>query len=269
MHLLAVGARDRLGFEVDRHHRVGAFLGVLHQLVADFLGQGDRQDAVLETVVVKDVGEARGDDATDAEIEQGPRRVLAARPAAEILGADQDLGIAVGRLVQDEIRVLRPVRAKADFLEQPLRQPGALDRLQIDRRKDLVGVEIVDRQRRSDAGQLGKFVHVCSSSNWRLRPGRCSPMSVCGLFGIVATQSDHQEHRSTAADYAKSDEGDGEEGEGGGFGTAAAAAASRSAGGSSNSEVGVVDAPARGWRWWSADLRPSSAPGTASTRRTR
>ena len=108
--LFTVRASDHLGFEVDRHHRIGALLGVLHQLVDDLLGQRDRQDAVLEAVVVEDVGEARCDDAADAEIEQRPGRVLAARPAAEILGADQDLGVAVWRLVQDEIRVLVAVR---------------------------------------------------------------------------------------------------------------------------------------------------------------
>src|SRR3712207_8927519 len=44
----------------------------------------DRQDAVLEAVVVKNVGEAGRDDAADAEIEQGPGRVLARRAAPEI-----------------------------------------------------------------------------------------------------------------------------------------------------------------------------------------
>ena len=96
LHLFPVWAGDRLGFEVDRHHRVGAFLGVFHQFVDDLLGQRDRQNAVLETVVIKNVGEARRDDAANAKIEQGPGRMLAARPAAEILRADQDLGVAVG-----------------------------------------------------------------------------------------------------------------------------------------------------------------------------
>src|SRR5882672_1483431 len=37
MHLLAVRPRDRLGLQVDRHYRVGAFPGVFHQLVDDLL----------------------------------------------------------------------------------------------------------------------------------------------------------------------------------------------------------------------------------------
>ena len=68
-HDLAVGARDRLLVEIDRQHRIGAFLGVVHQLIDDGLRQRDRQDAVLETVVVENVGEARRDDAADAKIQ--------------------------------------------------------------------------------------------------------------------------------------------------------------------------------------------------------
>src|SRR5437773_9516753 len=123
MHLLAVWPGDGLALQINRHHRVGALLGVFHQFVHDLLRQRDRQDAVLEAIIVEDVGKARRDDATYAEIEERPRRVLAARPAAEIVGADQHLGVAIGRLVEDEIGVLRPVGAKADLLEQPLRKP--------------------------------------------------------------------------------------------------------------------------------------------------
>src|SRR5205085_11106068 len=82
-----------------------------------------------------------------------------ARPAAEIVGTDEDLGIAVRRLVQHKIRVLRSVLTKPDFLEQPVRQAGPLDRLQIDRRKDLVGIEIDDRQWRRNASHLSEFFH--------------------------------------------------------------------------------------------------------------
>ena len=71
--------------------RVGAALGIVHQLVDVFLRQHDRQDAVLEAVVEEDVGEAGRDDAADAEVLQRPGRVLARRAAAEIVAGDQDL----------------------------------------------------------------------------------------------------------------------------------------------------------------------------------
>src|SRR5215469_9257450 len=129
MDFFAIRARDRLGLQVDGHDRVRALLGIFHQLFDDLLRQRDRQDAVLEAVVVKDVGKGGRDDTADPEIVQRPGSVLAARTAAEILCADQDFGIAVGRLIEHEVGVLRAVRAKADLLKQPLRQAGPLDGL--------------------------------------------------------------------------------------------------------------------------------------------
>src|SRR5438132_1596357 len=79
-----------------------------------------------------------------------------------------------GRLIKHEIRVLRPVRAKPDLFEQPLREAGPFDRLQIDRRKYLVGVEVDDRQRRRDTGQLSEFFHFISLPK-RNRAYACLP----------------------------------------------------------------------------------------------
>ena len=119
----------------------------------------DRQDAVLEAVVVEDVAERGRDHAADAEIQQRPRRVLAARAAAEIVARDQDLGVAIGRLVEDEIRVLAAVVLVALFREQPGAKAGALDGLQVLLRDDHVGVDIDDLQGCRDTFQRGEFVH--------------------------------------------------------------------------------------------------------------
>ena len=54
-----VRAQHDLLFQIHRKAGVGAELGVLHQLLANLLGQHDGQDAVLEAVVEEDVGEAR------------------------------------------------------------------------------------------------------------------------------------------------------------------------------------------------------------------
>src|SRR5260370_35104396 len=108
---------------------------------------------------MEDVGKTRRDDTADAKIEERPGRMLATRPATEIIRADQALGIAVWRLVEDAIRVLGPVRAKADLLEKPLREPGPLDRLQTARREDLVGSEVADRQRGRSPCHLSEFLH--------------------------------------------------------------------------------------------------------------
>ena len=90
----------------------------------------DRQDAVLEAVVVEDVGERGGDHAADAEVEQRPGRVLARGAAAEVLARHQDLRLAVGRLVEHEVGLLLALLVVAQLVEQVLAEPGALDGLQ-------------------------------------------------------------------------------------------------------------------------------------------
>ena len=131
MQRAAVRPLDGLGLEIDRDGGVGAALGVVHQQLQLLGRDDDRQDAVLEAVVVEDVGKAGRDDAADAEIEQRPRRVLARRAAAEIVAGDDDLGVAVGRLVEDEIGVLRAVVVVAHLREQRRAEPGPLDRLEV------------------------------------------------------------------------------------------------------------------------------------------
>ena len=124
---------------------VGTAVGVVHQLIEVFLADLDRQYAVLEAVVVEDVGEACGDHALDAEIEQRPRRVLTAGPAAEVFPGDQDLRLAVSRLVEHEIRLLAAVLVIADFREQRFAQTRADNGLEVVLRDDLIGVDVDHR----------------------------------------------------------------------------------------------------------------------------
>src|SRR5690606_9942557 len=138
----AIRAADFLRLQIYSQGGVGAPLGIVHQLVQLLGTYGDGQDAVLEAVVVENVGEAGGDHAAYAEIEKRPGRMLARGPAAEIVAGDQDLGVAVGRLVQNEIRIFRTVLIVAHLGKQALAEPGALDRLQIILGDDHVGVDI-------------------------------------------------------------------------------------------------------------------------------
>src|SRR5262249_330945 len=82
---------DPLLPEDARTRRVGAAIGVVEQFLQVLGRDLDRQQAVLEAVVVEDVAERGRDHAADAEIHQRPGRVLAARAAAEIVARDQDL----------------------------------------------------------------------------------------------------------------------------------------------------------------------------------
>ena len=105
------GPRISCFSQIDRQRGVGAALGVVEQLLQVLRRDLDRQHAVLEAVVVEDVAERGRDHAADAEIHQRPGRVLARGAAAEIVAGDQDLGLAIGRLVEHEVGVLAAVVA--------------------------------------------------------------------------------------------------------------------------------------------------------------
>src|SRR5208283_6003701 len=61
----AIGAANFLGFEIDRERRIGAAPGVVHEFGEVCAGNNDRQNAVLEAIVIKNIGEARRDYAAD------------------------------------------------------------------------------------------------------------------------------------------------------------------------------------------------------------
>src|SRR5690606_22783638 len=99
-----------------------------------------------------------------------------------IVAGDENAGVAVGRLVEHEVRVLGTIFVETHFGEKPGAEAGALDRLEIILRNDHVGVDIDDRHGRGDARQLGKLVHeswsvVCAAilsaaSQYTSRPGK-------------------------------------------------------------------------------------------------
>ena len=59
-----------LGFKIDSQSGVGATIGIVHQLFKFLRRDLDWQDAVLEAIVVKDVGKTRRNYAADAEVQQ-------------------------------------------------------------------------------------------------------------------------------------------------------------------------------------------------------
>src|SRR6266852_9952 len=160
----AVRTADFLLREIDAERRIGAAVGVVEQFLQILRRDLDRQHAVLEAVVVEDVAERGRDHAADAEIHERPRRVLARGAAAEIVARDQDLRLAIGRLVEHEVGILAAVVAIALLREQARAEPGALDGLEVLLGNDRVGVDVDHVQRRRDALKRGELVHVSGLS---------------------------------------------------------------------------------------------------------
>ena len=117
-----------------------------------------RDEAGLAGVAAEDVGEAAGDHDLEAVVHQRPHGVLARRPGAEVGAGDEHGGAVVLRPVDDELRVLAPGR------EQPVLEAGAGDPLEVDRRDDLVGVDVAAPQRQAGAGVPGELLHDVSPS---------------------------------------------------------------------------------------------------------
>jgi spore maturation protein CgeB len=156
---LAVVARHRLVGKIHRQRRVGAALGMGHQPGELVRRHRDRQEAVLEAVLVKNVGERRRDHAPDAPVEERPRRMLARGAAAEIVACDENLRAGIGRLIERKVGVGRAVRPPRDLGEEPFAEAGALDRLQVVLRDDHVGVDVDHREGRCDGGQCRERLH--------------------------------------------------------------------------------------------------------------
>src|SRR5205807_573582 len=68
----AMRAAYFLGFEIDRERCIGPALHVVHELGKIFGRDRDRQNAVLEAIIVKNIGETRRNHAAYAEIQQRP-----------------------------------------------------------------------------------------------------------------------------------------------------------------------------------------------------
>lgn len=154
--LVTSGVLDLLVDQVDLDFATGVGLsGDLGQdgLVAD----DDGQHAVLEGVVEEDIGEGGGDDALDAEVEEGPGGVFTGTTAAKVgAGDDEDLRVAVDALVQDEGGVLGAVLV-AELVEQGAAKTGTLDGLEELLGDDGVGVDVGAVHRGGDALQGGEL----------------------------------------------------------------------------------------------------------------
>ena len=131
-----VGTRDVALEEVDCDHDLRVLPYGVEELLHRRFGQLHGQQPYLRAVVLEDVGEGGGDDRSEAVVLQGPRRVLAAGAAPEVLPCEQDDCIFMLGLIKHEVRVLAPPG------EEELSETGTLDAFEGVARHDLVGVHV-------------------------------------------------------------------------------------------------------------------------------
>jgi hypothetical protein len=129
--------------------------------------QFQRQQPILERIVVEDVAEAGGNDAADASLHQRPDGGLPRAAAAEVGAGEDDAGLGVARLIQDEILARLAVRGETKIGEHLVAQ-SKLRRLVRgvaghQRRGDQVGVDVGHQHGGGDAGNYSEFLHCRES----------------------------------------------------------------------------------------------------------
>src|SRR5260221_6791565 len=147
----------------------------IEQAVDFGLGQHDREKPVLEAVVEEDVGERRRDDAAKAVVHQCPGCVLARGATAEVLARKMDRRAVVARLIENEVGVAAP------GADQRVREAGALDRLEMLLRDDLIGVDVRAVERRHQPREDAEFLHQCQLRMSTKCPAMAAAAAITGL----------------------------------------------------------------------------------------
>src|SRR5260370_28926787 len=100
----ALFVRNGLMGQVRREAIALFFLRAAEKLIHLFFAQSDRKDAVLKAIVIENIGEARRNDHAKPIVQNGPRRMLAARTTAEIVAGPQAGGSPVAGAIPHEFR---------------------------------------------------------------------------------------------------------------------------------------------------------------------
>ena len=121
--LAAVREGHGLGGEIDSDFRPRIALHQREKRGVRFRRHHDRQQGVLQRVLLEDVRERGADDGAESELRQGPGRVLTGTATAEIVACQQNLRALPARLVEDEIGLGVALRVVAPVVEKLLVEP--------------------------------------------------------------------------------------------------------------------------------------------------
>src|SRR4051812_12704758 len=189
-YLAAIGIRDRLRAKIDDQLEARKGSDIIEYPVHLRFGQHDRQQSILETIVIENVGVARCNNRAKSVIFQRPRRMLTRRTATEVLSREQNAGALVARLVQNEVRIaLARAVIHAGFaaiqvtpgIEQVDAEPRTLDRLQELLRDNRIGIDIGSIQWGNQALQSGEFLHYGPPRTSTKCPAIAAPAAMAGL----------------------------------------------------------------------------------------
>src|SRR3990172_2824942 len=154
-----LGIVQKLPLQVHGQLTAGTVARPAHQLADALLRQHDGEHAVLDAVVVKDIGEGRGDYRSKPVLAERPHSVLAGGAAAEVSAGDQYLRPLVAWLVQLEPGVRPAVGQVAPVEEGGLPEARPLDPLDELAGDDLVRVYVGTAQGSDDPFDYSERFH--------------------------------------------------------------------------------------------------------------
>ena len=163
---LPIRSGYRLRIQINGLARVRTALGIEHQRIDHFGRHHDGQNAVLKAIVVKDISKAGGNHAADTKIQQCPRRMFTRGSAAKVFARHDNFRMAIGGLVQNEVRNFRAIQIVTHFVEQVLAKSGAGDGFQELLGNDHVSVDIDQWHGGRDAGEGGESFHFRLAFYW-------------------------------------------------------------------------------------------------------
>ena len=156
---VAVGVFDGLAGEIDGEGVALFGFGVLEELIDFGFGEDGGEDAVLEAVVVEDVGVAGSDDGAEAVVLDAPGSVFAAGAAAEVRASEKDGGAFVTREIEDELGIGFLAGEIAPVVEEDAAEAFAGEGFEELLGDHLVGVDIDAIERHDEAVMGGEGLH--------------------------------------------------------------------------------------------------------------
>jgi len=132
---------------------------MIQQITMLTFRQHHREQAVLQGIAAKNVGDLARQHRAKSRIEQGPGRVLTRRTATKISPRHENLRTARARLVQHEFRIRRAISAIAPIVKREAPEAGALGGGEKSRRDDAVRIDVFVRQHHGARSQRSKRLH--------------------------------------------------------------------------------------------------------------
>ena len=133
--------------------------GLLEELIDFGFGEDGGEDAVLEAVVVEDVGVAGSDDGAEAVVFDAPGSVFAAGAATEIGAGEKDGGAFVAREIEDEIGIGFFAGEVAPVVEEDAAEAFAGEAFEELLGDHLVGVDVDAVEGQDEAVVLDEGLH--------------------------------------------------------------------------------------------------------------